>query len=339
MVNSRLFPSVENIHRLMLPAPEGHPYLRSVNMYVVGPGPITLIDAGMRSPKSFGALERQLHKLGFAWIDVERIILTHCHGDHIGLVTEIIDAAGHPVDCFIHAEDKWRIAKEECGGRIWDWDEDVERFFSFVDMPQEEIVLLRRHFDQLEKMAEPIENLSLMEDGRVFECNGCRLQVVHTPGHSPGACCLYDPDQKVLFSGDTIIDHIPPKAIMELKRHRLRNPNYLSLREHLSSLNKLAAMDIRYVFPGHGGVGDNLSELISSYDEHHKQMMTAILDALGNWSMSIYDIVKKLFRKKTSGNLYFAVSEITVHLEYLVAEERVRLINDGPPALYQACEI
>ncbi|MGN6610088.1 MAG: MBL fold metallo-hydrolase [Jatrophihabitans sp.] len=43
-----------------------------------------------------------------------------------------------------------------------------------------------------------------LADGEVIEVGGVRLQVLHTPGHSPGAVCLYDADNRVLFSGDTL---------------------------------------------------------------------------------------------------------------------------------------
>lgn len=44
----------------------------------------------------------------------------------------------------------------------------------------------------------------LLEDGQVFEVGGANLQVIHTPGHSPGGVCLHLPSEGVLFSGDTL---------------------------------------------------------------------------------------------------------------------------------------
>ena len=43
-----------------------------------------------------------------------------------------------------------------------------------------------------------------LADGQVIEVGGARLEVLHTPGHSPGGCCLHDADGAVLFSGDTL---------------------------------------------------------------------------------------------------------------------------------------
>lgn len=43
-----------------------------------------------------------------------------------------------------------------------------------------------------------------LEDGLVLEAGGVRLKVLHTPGHTPGGCCLYDESSQTLFSGDTL---------------------------------------------------------------------------------------------------------------------------------------
>jgi glyoxylase-like metal-dependent hydrolase (beta-lactamase superfamily II) len=43
-----------------------------------------------------------------------------------------------------------------------------------------------------------------LRDGQRFEVGGTSLEVLHTPGHSPGGCCLYDPVDGVVFSGDTL---------------------------------------------------------------------------------------------------------------------------------------
>ena len=43
-----------------------------------------------------------------------------------------------------------------------------------------------------------------LDDGQVIEVGGAPLQVLHTPGHAPGAVCLYAPEAAILFSGDTL---------------------------------------------------------------------------------------------------------------------------------------
>ena len=44
----------------------------------------------------------------------------------------------------------------------------------------------------------------IMRDGEILDLGGREIQVVHTPGHSPGHCCFYEPERKYLYSGDLI---------------------------------------------------------------------------------------------------------------------------------------
>ena len=48
-----------------------------------------------------------------------------------------------------------------------------------------------------------------LADGQNFHVAGTNLQVLHTPGHSPGACCLWAPELGVVFSGDTLFQGGP----------------------------------------------------------------------------------------------------------------------------------
>jgi len=84
----------------------------------------------------------------------------------------------------------------------------------------------------------------LLSDGDVVRVEGCELKVIYTPGHSPGAICLYDADRKVLFSGDTVFAY-------GIGRFDLPGG---SLRALISSLARLLELDIEILLPGHGEV-------------------------------------------------------------------------------------
>lgn len=83
----------------------------------------------------------------------------------------------------------------------------------------------------------------LLEDGQEFEAAGIRLRMLHTPGHTPGGCCYYQEEEKVLFSGDTLFcgsigrTDFPGGSLSELVR---------SVKEKLLVLPE----DVK-VYPGH----------------------------------------------------------------------------------------
>ena len=80
----------------------------------------------------------------------------------------------------------------------------------------------------------------LLHDGDIFDLGERKLQVIHTPGHSPGHCCFYEPKKKYLYSGDLIykgcLDAFYPST---------------SPRLFYESVRKLKKYDISKVLPGH----------------------------------------------------------------------------------------
>ena len=244
------FPEVDNACTIVIPLP-GYSDLGTANVYAVGSGPVTLIDTAPKFPGSFESLKDQLEQGGRELVDIERIVLTHGHVDHFGLAARIREEVGRAIPCFIHAEERWRVTAESYREELFD--EAGERLMAMVDMPTDEVEKIRERFSLFTLLCDPVLDARAMEDGDVFEGDDYQLRVIHTPGHTPGTCCLYETRQKILFSGDHIIKHITPNPLFELRKEILRDPGYQSLTAYIRSLEKVKGIDVRYVFPGHGG--------------------------------------------------------------------------------------
>ncbi len=327
------FPEFENIHAVAIPLP-GFPDLITSNVYVLGKGPLTLIDTGPKFPGSLEFIEKEIKAVDLDIKDVERIILTHGHIDHFGLAANIIKLSRHPVECFIHAGDKWRLSSDNFQEDTWS--ADGKDLMDMAGLPQEEMEKLRRRFSFFSELCDPLNEVSTMLDGDDFIGDGYHLRVIHTPGHSPGSICLYEPRNKVLFSGDHIIKHITPNPLMEIKREHLQDPNYQSLREYMLSLDKVACLDVRFVFTGHGEYVGDLQTIISSYVKHHRQRMDLVWGALKKEVRPLYNLIDDVFPYVPENDVFLAISEIIVHLEILINEGRATLSDPGPPALYRA---
>lgn len=136
---------------------------------------LTLIDAGL--PGSSRRLKRYLARLGRSVDDVDRIVCTHGHPDHVGGVREL---AGERVDVYLHPADEpaLRVSLREVVTHP-----SRGRLFGYAART-------------------PHRTLPLA-DGEVLPILG-GLEVIHTPGHTPGSVCLYAPRDRLLFVGDAL---------------------------------------------------------------------------------------------------------------------------------------
>lgn len=178
------------------------------NIYLVIGSRTALIDAGTGNEnKENIARIRDLLK----GKDLDMIILTHFHYDHIGGLEGIQDEFGS--EAFAGAGDAPFIASGDPVYTISEW---LGKDLGHADVTE------------------------LME-GDVIDLGGHRLRVVNTPGHTCGSICLYDEVTSALFSGDTVFARgvgrtdFPSGSADELIR----------------SLKKLSSMDIGALYPGH----------------------------------------------------------------------------------------
>lgn len=177
---------------------------------------LTLIDAGLRG--SGALLRRYLRGLGRGPEEIVRIVCTHAHPDHIGGVREI--AFGHETEVLMHPADaaRLRIGVREVLAR---------------PTPSTIVALFTRGPEDARPLA----------DGQVLPILG-GLQVVHTPGHTPGSVCLYLSAQRLLFVGD----------VLQVIRGRLSFASQF-FSEDLGlarrSIAKLAALDVATIAFAH----------------------------------------------------------------------------------------
>jgi glyoxylase-like metal-dependent hydrolase (beta-lactamase superfamily II) len=150
--------------------------LLSSRGFLVAEPELTLIDAGL--PGSRRPLERYLARLGRSMSELRRIVCTHGHPDHIGGVREMTahtkaEVLMHPADIAglqVTLREAWN---ERDRGKLIAW------------------------FTRGPHAATPIN------DGDVLPVLG-GLQVIHTPGHTPGSVCFYAPQHRILFTGDVL---------------------------------------------------------------------------------------------------------------------------------------
>ncbi len=148
-------------------------WLAQTNCYVVARdsgGPAVVVDAPP-DPDGVGALLRKHDLTPVA------LLLTHAHIDHLGGAGAV--SRGMAVSAYLHPDDAWLAEAPEVQLR------------SLLGMVPEG------------DFAPPEQYVDLV-DGQKLELAGTRLEVLHTPGHTPGHCCFLLDSEQVLFSGDQL---------------------------------------------------------------------------------------------------------------------------------------
>jgi glyoxylase-like metal-dependent hydrolase (beta-lactamase superfamily II) len=109
---------------------------------------------------------------------------------------------------------------------------------------QDEFVTWLEHVDGLTR---PFHAEIWLEDGAVIDVGTYSLRVVHTPGHTSGCVCLYEAGEKVLFTGDTVFSGGALSVISSSG----------SISDYICSLQRLSALKVGELYPGHGPVSED----------------------------------------------------------------------------------
>lgn len=189
------------------------------NFYLVLGSESFVVDTGL--PGKAGKLKNCLKSLGKDPKDIGVIILTHHHFDHTGSLNKIEKLTGARIAA--HRDDWPYISGEK----------NYEGPFFMKPLTK----LMNLIYN-----VKPVKTDMILTDGdKIGDYN-----VIHTPGHTPGSVCLYNPINKVLFVGDNMSFS---KGILNPPSGRLL-PDPVNYKK---SMEKLGKLDVETILTGHGG--------------------------------------------------------------------------------------
>jgi glyoxylase-like metal-dependent hydrolase (beta-lactamase superfamily II) len=302
-----------SIYPIMVPAKY---VLKTFNFYLVREaGSLSLIDAGMDSEECWEHFMKAMAENGFALWDLDRIIVTHNHEDHIGLINRISSIKEVPV--YAHRKSIRRMKRDK-------------EFFSlraeFFRQLYQEMGCGAAGEQQVQKLQEAVKKnekykiradiMPLTESDTV-----AGLQVIETPGHSPDHIVFLDKQRKQLFGGDHLIGHISSNAIVEPDEEGKR---IRTLVEYVDSLKKCSTLDVETVFPGHGDLIHNLGELIKRRLERIHRKSENILQSIESGISTADQLAQTYYKNKYQSEFSLVMSEIIGQLDLLESLNKVQ---------------
>jgi glyoxylase-like metal-dependent hydrolase (beta-lactamase superfamily II) len=309
------------IHCLAIPTPF---QVGRVNTYLIDDDPLTLVDTGPNSGTSLDALERALAEHGRRIEDLELVVISHQHMDHLGLASILARRSGARVAA-LDLLAPW-VARY---GEGMDADDVfAERVMAEHGIPTDVRLALLAASHAYRALGAPATVTQRLADGGTLELRDRTLRVHHRPGHSPADPIFHDERRGIVLGADHLIKHISSNPLIArpldvaLGDEPPARPHALAI--YLDSLEATRAMaDVDVVLAGHGEPVTDHVKLIDERFRMHRRRASKIHRLLGDGPLTAYEIAQALWGTVAVTQAYLTLSEVLGHADLLVADGRV----------------
>jgi len=272
---------------------------------------VTLFDAALRTDDAWDLLQQALTEMGRTVRDIGRIILTHHHFDHTGLVGRLAEESGaelcgHPdipaAAALTYTYDEAHTA----------WMREVMAGFA---VPEDLIERLVERRPVMKPIVYRVDALDRpLADGELID----GFRVVHVPGHSPTDTLYVHEEKGFAITGDHILEHVTPNPI--LRRPPAGKPRAKSLVEFDASLRRTHALDLGWCFPAHGKPYPDHRPVVDRILSTHEKRNRRIMAWLPPSGASPYETALHLYPHMGVDLLFFCMSVAVGQLELLESQ-------------------
>jgi glyoxylase-like metal-dependent hydrolase (beta-lactamase superfamily II) len=330
-----------------------------VNCYLIEDDPLTLLDTGPNSATSLTALEAALSEHGHRVEDLQRIVVTHQHIDHIGLVQILAERSRAEV-CALDRLAPW----------LADYKHEMEENDGFSaaimlrnGIPQDVVYALRAVSASFRAWGGAAHVTHPLRDGEQLGFATRNWRVLHRPGHSPSDTVFCDEASGELFGGDHLLKHIssnplltrplqplPPDGGNGHKGEEVRPLEPLSpdggngheskqarplgvgvsdeerpraLMAYLDSLRKTREMELNVVYGGHGEPVEDHRALIDERFRMHERRAEKLYGLIAERPRNAYELAQEMWGNVAVTQAFLTLSEVLGHVDLLLDEGRV----------------
>jgi len=308
------------VFRLRLPLP--WPGVPHCNAWAVADGDgFVLFDTGMHQSDSLANLERALAMCNLRLEDAHLVVCTHAHTDHCGQVATVLERAGCEV--WMHPNHEHMTRRLEDPEAVLARRLEVARQSGVPDEP------LRRYAESQSGQREtgiagPIEPDRDLLAGVTVATDLGGWVAYETPGHAPSHVCLFQPERRLLISGDHLLGRI------SLFFDYGYSPDPVG--EFLSSLDVVEKLGARLCLAGHGRTFTDVQAHIQGNRTLVGERLSSVLEVVrGGGEPTAFEIVPRVYGSLLSKpSAQWLLSKVLAYLTHLEAVGEVERITGEP---------
>jgi len=327
------------IYTLAVPTPF---LVGRINCYLIDDDPLTLVDTGPNSGKSLDELESSLRDHGRRIEDLELIVITHQHMDHLGLLEIVARRSGAEVA----ALDLLRPYLADFRASATADDAFSQAVMRRHGVPADLATVLGtvglafRAFGSSGSVTRPLR------DGDTLQLRDRTLRVLHRPGHSPTDTLFYDERRGMLLGGDHLLAHISSNPLISRPLDgsaegisgdpAAPGTRPRALVEYIASMRRTRELPATLVLPGHGAPILDHVALIGERLRMHDRRAQKILGIVSEGPLSAYEVAVRMWGNVAVTQAYLTISEVLGHLDLLIEDGLVTERDDGERSLFEA---
>jgi glyoxylase-like metal-dependent hydrolase (beta-lactamase superfamily II) len=306
------------VFRLRLPLP--WPGVPHCNAWALASGDgFVLFDTGMHDPDSIFHLERALAMCNLRLEQARLVVCTHAHTDHCGQAATIVERAG--CELWMHPNHEHLNRMIEDPDAVFARRVEIARQSGVPEEP------LRRYAAERGNrgsgIAGPIEPDRDLVTGVSIDTDLGEWVVYETPGHSPSHVSVFQPERRLLISGDHLLGRI------SLYFDYGYSPDPVG--EFLSSLDVVERLGARLCLPGHGRTFTDVHAHIQGNRALVHERLEAVHRAVSGEPLTVFEIVPHVYGDSLSEqNAHWLLSKILCYLTHLQVRGKVHRVPGEP---------
>lgn len=313
----------KTITQLTIPTPFA---VGDVHVYLLKGDTLSIIDAGVKTNEGWEALKTQLNELGYTPNDVEQIILTHHHPDHIGL----IEAFPRAETMAAHRNADLYLTRDETF--FTEYEKFFQQFLAACGV-SDELMPGPGELGGTLKFAGEGKLTDTLDEGDTLPGHD-DWQVIETKGHAQSHLSFFRESDGAFIAGDHLLHHISPNPLLEAPIGSDVRPK--PMLQYRNNLQKCQSLDVQMVYPGHGRIFSDVNDVISVSLQKQEKRAEKVYAFLQEKAQTPFELCQQLFPKQYENQLNLTMSETIGQLDYLENEGLVTKILKNGVYVYDA---